>query len=980
MKFISATINGFGKWVDQSFHFYNDGVNCIYGENESGKSTLHLFILFMLFGLPPKQRNFYRPKTSGTLGGRLTLEAKHTGRFTIERFDGVRNGSALCYTEDGSQHDEEWLAETLQGISSTTYQSIFSFSADDLNDFRNMKEDDLGEVLLGIGLTGSTAIQSVEKMLDNKIGDLFKPYGKKPLINQELDQMALLHKEVRQSATEEKVYQNKNLESDKLSQDIQTLEERVRQLYSERMELERKQQALPVMKQYRELRENLNELPDSIPFPEDGLTRYEKVKNEVLPLRSELSFLTANEKTYENRITILLEELPTEERYKKAAKLVKLKEDYTSFVRERENWQSQLNKLQNRLKMEINQLNIGIGMEDLEEFHLPFHTEKNWNQLKTSSSDLKKESIQLQQEQKELTNQRMYMMNQIGELEDQLLDPHHVSKIKEKLRLSTENELIQRLSMQLTKKKIKWEKEKEKKKKYASIGLWGSIFIALILGITAMLADRSIFYVGTVAMLIIGLLQRVLFHRYLDGMEKIIGTEEMQATNIAIEDEERKEAEHLLASYENTKKDIATLEENLKSIELALVKWNEKNKLNKDAHHTLESKIKQQIDLYPFLLHVEIDYWPELYHNLKHIVTLGHEAGEIKENIRLLKEKKKKIQFELNQFSGSENGEWTEKTIKDQLRELELFTTDYNSNLEKIKQYRQQLHENKEQQHAVKEKLRPYETEIKQLFEVAQVDKEDTYYFKARQLQEKQELEKEKTTLARQLNNFFDDQEEDHSLEWQEEELASRSQQIKKEEIELQKNIEKKRQELANIRAEILQMETSETHSYKLHQYEMKKERVNELAKEWAVLKTAKEMLSETKRNYRDIYLSKVIQQTIYYFGFLTDGRYKDVHPPADGQAFYVVTQDDIHFDVNELSKGTVDQLYISLRFAVSEVMSNEFKLPIIMDDAFIHFDMERAERITEIIKRIGSKQQVLLFTCKHNVREFFENENIIRL
>ncbi|WHX24757.1 AAA family ATPase [Virgibacillus halodenitrificans] len=980
MKFISATINGFGKWVDESFDFYNEGVNCLYGQNESGKSTLHLFILFMLFGMPPKQRNFYRPKTSGALGGRLTIEAKHTGRFTIERFDGVRNGSALCYTEDGSQYDEEWLTETLQGISYATYQSIFSFSANDLNDFRNMKEDDLGEVLLGIGLTGSTAIHSVEKMLDNKISELFKPYGKKPLINQELDQLALLHKEVRQSASEEKIYQNKNLESDKLSQDIRTMEEQAKQLYNERLEMERKQQALPVIKQYSELREKLGELPNSLPFPEDGLTRYEKLKSEILPLRSEFSFLVANEKTYENRISILQEQLPAEEKYNEAVQLLKLKDDYTSFVREKENWQSQLNKLQNRLKMEINQLNIGISMEDVERLHLPFHTEKNWNQIKISSGDLEKESIQLQQEQKELTNQRMYTMNQIGELEDQLLDPHHVSKIKERLRLSTENELIKRLSMQSAKKKIKWEEERKKKEKYASLGLLGSIIVALILGLVAMLADSSIFYVGTITFLIIGLLQRVLLHRYLDGMEKIIGTEEIQTTNIAIEDEERKEAENLLASYESTKKDIAALEETLKSIKLKLMKWNEKNKIHKDAYHVLEGKIKQQIDHYPFLLHVEIDYWPELYHNIKHIVTLNQEALETKENIEILEEKKEKIQLELNQFSATENREWTQKNIQEQLRELELFTTDYNSNLEKIKQYRQQIRENKDQQLAVKEKLHPYETEIRQLYEVAQVDTEDSYYFKARQVQEKLELEKKKTTLVRQLNNFFDDQEEKHNVDWQEEELASRAQQIKTEEIELQKNVEKKRQELANIRAEILQMETSETHSYKLHQFEMKKDRLNELAKEWAVLKTAKEMLSETKRNYRDTYLSKVIQQTIYYFGFLTDGRYKSVHPPGDGQAFYVVTHDDIHFDVSELSKGTVDQLYISLRFAVSEVMSNEFKLPIIMDDAFIHFDTERAERISEIIKNIASKHQVLLFTCKKNVVEFFENENIIRL
>src|SRR5699024_12330429 len=71
------------------------------------------------------------------------------GEVTIERLDHVENGAARCYTPDGQQFDERWLHKKLGGIQRKTYQAIFSFSARDLVHIARMKEEDIGEVLLG---------------------------------------------------------------------------------------------------------------------------------------------------------------------------------------------------------------------------------------------------------------------------------------------------------------------------------------------------------------------------------------------------------------------------------------------------------------------------------------------------------------------------------------------------------------------------------------------------------------------------------------------------------------------------------------------------------------------------------------------------------------------------------------------------------------------------------------------------------------
>ena len=45
------TIRNFGKINNRTFEF-SEGINVIYGENESGKTTLHNFIKSMFYGIP----------------------------------------------------------------------------------------------------------------------------------------------------------------------------------------------------------------------------------------------------------------------------------------------------------------------------------------------------------------------------------------------------------------------------------------------------------------------------------------------------------------------------------------------------------------------------------------------------------------------------------------------------------------------------------------------------------------------------------------------------------------------------------------------------------------------------------------------------------------------------------------------------------------------------------------------------------------
>src|SRR5699024_3396125 len=127
MRFLHAHIYGFGKWLNKKITLHEHGITCIVGENESGKSTFQAFISFVLFGLSPKEREFYRPKTSGTLGGELLVQLETGETVTIKRVDGQQHADATCILPSGEEKDEQWLKEQLQGMTADLFAATFQF-------------------------------------------------------------------------------------------------------------------------------------------------------------------------------------------------------------------------------------------------------------------------------------------------------------------------------------------------------------------------------------------------------------------------------------------------------------------------------------------------------------------------------------------------------------------------------------------------------------------------------------------------------------------------------------------------------------------------------------------------------------------------------------------------------------------------------------------------------------------------------------
>lgn len=71
----------------------------------------------------------------------------------------------------------------------------------------------------------------------------------------------------------------------------------------------------------------------------------------------------------------------------------------------------------------------------------------------------------------------------------------------------------------------------------------------------------------------------------------------------------------------------------------------------------------------------------------------------------------------------------------------------------------------------------------------------------------------------------------------------------------------------------------------------------------------------------------------------------------------------DEYIDIESLSKGTVDQIVILFRMAItSELFENAM---LFFDDAFVQFDKIRLEKFLMFLNQISDKHQIIIFTCQ---------------
>lgn len=139
-------------------------------------------------------------------------------------------------------------------------------------------------------------------------------------------------------------------------------------------------------------------------------------------------------------------------------------------------------------------------------------------------------------------------------------------------------------------------------------------------------------------------------------------------------------------------------------------------------------------------------------------------------------------------------------------------------------------------------------------------------------------------------------------------------------------------------------------------------------------LERAEKYLEEAFEEMQSDFSPIVNEKTSKNFSQLTGGKYSEVKVTKD---FAVSIEDHETQDLQlweYMSTGTIDQIYLSLRLAISEIIAEEEgQLPLFLDDVFAQYDDERAKNgltmLAALSKQAGD-HQILLFTCHRRIAE----------
>ena len=152
---------------------------------------------------------------------------------------------------------------------------------------------------------------------------------------------------------------------------------------------------------------------------------------------------------------------------------------------------------------------------------------------------------------------------------------------------------------------------------------------------------------------------------------------------------------------------------------------------------------------------------------------------------------------------------------------------------------------------------------------------------------------------------------------------------------------------------------------------------IKEQMNRWYCIDTARQLVEEARRRFAGTHQPPVLKEASHWLLKLTDGRYTSITTTLDEPILFVSDNEGIAWRPERLSRGTREQVFLSLRLAlIADLERRGVRMPIVMDDALVNFDDARAEAAARVLVEFASSQivprQLLVLTCHAHVASIF--------
>jgi uncharacterized protein YhaN len=918
-------INSFGKLQDKHI-VLEEGLNIIYGENEAGKSTVQAYIKGMLFGLSAKRSKNVkandRIKFSPLQGGRAA------GEMVVVDKDKsllLKRSFGTTKKEDESEVIDEITGEVIQYIS----------------------KDEPGRDMIGINA------QSFENTL------FIRQLGTKVQSNKEDE---VLHKITNtfQSGEEGVSYHKAQNNLENLRKQLVT---------------SRKSGKLDL------LRSKFHKLTEE---------RYIALRLSEENIHNELKLIDLKEHR-----EFLNKEIKRAEISKKYLKKIKLREEYkeiTDYLRKSQELKKRREEVEGGLITEEGIVDIDFVNSLREETKLYFNLkdileerEKKLKEIKNQieeknglleqykgyeelPTDIEKKVIKLSLEIESLEERNVVKENikkdirliekKIEKIKDEIPRFKEIEKYIDRIEedFSKYEDVLRNLKFKIENKTVDYALEKKLKAISSKL-----LVLNIVIGINVSVIMLILIF------MIFGKITNIT-GMYLSfiSMVPLIGIILLK-NQFSFKAKELQKKKGLLEEIENLKQEVKEIEErlNLYVKDLGVTSYEELGYCCKNF------RIKAK----------EIEFLKMRIEEKKNnMVLLTQEASETK-----LQEGKTMLK-KLIAFGGAGDvEEFLEnikeyKVLKDALNLLNLEAEGVTGNLKHIKEDMECKEEN------IKEKLKVINLSHIQFHEI--FDEVEKIIVK---LKQREEIESTLKASEEAYKVLLKDRDIEAISEELQEFLNDTQEFSYESEEELEKEMKEKQQDLLNTEKEIKDVENAINNAFigkrtvvvieedlEKVKEEIEKQEKNLKALDAAIL-FLEESFKEVQKSFGPVLNNKVGE----VFSKLTSGSYGEVKVSESYELKVRSTSNNELMSIDYLSNGTWDQVYLSLRIALINLIFGNEKVPIILDEAFVQYDDIRLQKALDLLLEISKHKQIILFTCQKREIEYLrdkDNVNYISL
>ena len=293
MKLTQIKIIHFGKLNDVTFNLNKD-LTIFLGANEAGKSTTVAFVKQVLFGFhlrtnkSPFFENYQPLDHVSPMGGSLTFEDTD-GTFLLSRLyaKGDPKKGVLKVSLNDQEVPENVFFDRIQNIDGSFYTDSFIFNQDMLREVNGLSQAELMEQIYFLGASQSHKLLDLRDEFSSNAQKLFKKSGRKPIVNQLINQIEEQKEVLAQTNSDLNDYRE-------LEEKLTREKEKLKKIQSELVELNKEDQKFSLLmqkltnfKQYQQLREEVQ----PVSFSKESYERAQAIQNKISDLTADIKNL-----------------------------------------------------------------------------------------------------------------------------------------------------------------------------------------------------------------------------------------------------------------------------------------------------------------------------------------------------------------------------------------------------------------------------------------------------------------------------------------------------------------------------------------------------------------------------------------------------------------------------------------------------------------------------------------------------------------